>query len=369
MAIPLHIPGIDLTAFASVTGAQIAQATSHSNPLVPYGFVFEWDLSGGPPVISGDSAVKLRFIMIDIQDPIAKVFRVWNADTSTWVPVTLGVGSVSNASLAASSVSLTKLDVAMGGKLQILRKDAAGTAWTVQDLTLDDNSLTLDKISNAGITEPSLKLLRWNEAGNAVESVSSEILFVAGIGDDTLEAVKFANGSSKLGYIFRRTAEGWDFEQPKKILDTPDGSSANQSVVWNNAGSAWENKAGSFLHEQHIFTSAALDTFAGTVIQPAVTHNMTISTDSVDSIQGFVENLITEHNYLVGDRIPLTSVYETTTGFPAFQPWANTTQFGLNQQTAAGALLRALDRDLGTPVTLTPTNWRIKLYIRHRNFT
>lgn len=116
------VPGLDISALASVTQAQLLQMISQIAPLSNIGGII--CQTATPDVASNPRFARYVWLDSNTSPPIAKVYN-----GAAWVSWSVGAAGITEAMIAAEAVKLASMKKSEATAYQIMRKNAANTAF------------------------------------------------------------------------------------------------------------------------------------------------------------------------------------------------------------------------------------------------
>lgn len=306
-----------------------------------------------------------RFIWVDTSvDP--PILSVWQESSSSWIAQELEAGSVTGDMIANGAITLNKLSLSGATANYVMRVNSSNTAIIFDDVAnlfstsnrLDVNKLSL---SAAGIYVLNCNgtTVTWTLLSSLIGSLTFAISQIVNTGALDKQVISFYGTNNVWKYVEDILRDG----QIALTKLTP--GVANTLLGTNAAGTAIESKTlasvGAALSPNIIkrfYSSQITIPAAGGAVTP-VAHGF----PGVPAFyEWFLVCVTAEYGYAANDRIPLDRLYTVMgAGDDRTAPFTTTDDASnLYLRADNGSYdIGALDKSDGTPVNLTPGNWRL----------
>lgn len=352
------VSGLDISSLASVSQTQLLQMINQAAPLVNRGgIIFMSGAAAALPDIAANPRFS-RYIWLDTQtDPPTP--KIYNAGAGTWGSLVVGAGSITNAEIsAAAAIAITKL--AFGTARYIVRTNAAGNAleFVNPNSIFTTNDVPLSALDSSAAAAGKTYLQR-----NASSGITSfqPVAFADFAAGDLIAVNKITPGTN--GYVLGTVAGAVTWATIESLITTLDytkitGATGAYQVIRRNAG----NTANEWASIPFARYTRALS--AATLMAAGATQNIAHGgggTVRPIFVQLFLLNEIADLSYLVGDEVPSSCCFVSTTGAPTFTYTWDTTNVVVRRNGVGNVML--LEKATGVETAVGAlADWRLIAY-------
>lgn len=287
-------PGLDPSALAQISGAQLLQLVLAATPSPTRGGLIVSD--DEPDVVTYP-----KFIRYEWRKPseFNKICRVYNSNTASWETDTQGDNSIGTDELENEAVTLAKLfnpnDPAKAGFF--IKVNATGDGWVLEAYTIPDNSIQLIKLARPAGNENKIPHINIDGSSWEFKTIGELLDLVA---DDSISIAKL-NPLGVVGSLLYTNSAGDAF-----TLLVP---GTNGYVLRSSAnGPYWSAETAQIISNKYESGTKAMPAAAGTV---EFEHGFSVvpTMFQVYAVCAVNDPL---NGYVVGDTIPMTHMVHSS---------------------------------------------------------
>lgn len=352
------LQGIELAGLDQVNGTQLDQLVQNATPTSTKAIIIVQDDS--PDIINNPRYTRYLWLDTSGATPILKRY---NSDTPAWESVVTGTNTVTTNSIQDLAVTLAKLSPEGGTALQLIRVNAAGTAF--EFFTLDLSTATAAGVTPSAtaydvlITNSSHTASQWMSVANLLAALGAVVPLgsLVQAGATSGQAIAW-NGTTwapaNIGPFAGIAATGAPVTGDLFLLQR---ASVSYSITIANLMS----------YISSTLTTAGTITAATSslIAVPSAGASVTPVPHGLDRIPILLRmvlvNQSAEGGYSVDDEIDISCIYANS-GIPAFSFWADADNVYATRTSDGGFAVANGSGGAPFDISSTTANWRLKFY-------